>query len=138
MKESLLPLAILISFTFSVPAEDITPQEAKNQVGKVATATGKEGPTNLTSQTFPKDSCWPDKVHLTKASTVSATIGSGGIKSTLPVGSEVWAYLAEDNKTITIQTNDLKGSIPIDDTDFIKLANERKESEGGRIKKDSG
>jgi hypothetical protein len=108
-----------------VPAEDITPQEAKNQVGEVATATGKEGPTNLTNQSFPKESCWPDKVHLTKAAKVSVTVGTGGISSILPIGTEVWVFPSEDNHTLTIQTKnpDLKGKVPVEDTDFLQLAN---------------
>jgi len=125
MRKSILLTAVLVSLTSSVPAEDITPQEAKNQVGEVTTAARLEVLTNLTNETFPKESCWPDKVHLTKAAKVSVTVGTGCISSILPIGTEVWAFPSEDNHSLTIQTKnpDLKGKVPVEDTDFLQQAN---------------
>jgi hypothetical protein len=79
---------------------------------------------NGTSQNFPTQRCWPDKIHLKKAIQVSAAIGTGGISIILPVGKEVWAHLSEDHKTVAIHTKDpeLHGSVPVEDTDFLALA----------------
>lgn len=53
MKKSLLLLTILVSFASSVLAGTITPQEAKNHVGEVATVTGSvDGFKSLKSQSL--------------------------------------------------------------------------------------
>jgi hypothetical protein len=76
--------------------------------------------------TFPKDSFFPDKAHLLKPITLSGTLGSGSVSITLPAQKEVWVFLSDDHKTVTVQTKDpdLKGTVPIDDTDFVALARE--------------
>lgn len=79
---------------------------------------------NGTNQNFPAQGCWPDKIHLKKATQVSAALRTGGISTTLPVGREVWASLSEDHKTVAIHTKDpeLYGSVSVEDTDFLELA----------------
>jgi len=81
--------------------------------------------TNTTGEGFPSESSWPDMVHLIKSAQVKASSQSGGgVSLRMPAGEEVWAFLSEDHKTVTIQKkdSDLKGSVPIEDTDFLDLA----------------
>ncbi len=93
---------------------------------------GQQAGSNLSNAfvlNFPNEEYWPDKVHLIKATQVSAAIGAGVVSTTLPVGREVWSKLSQDHKTVAIQTKDpdLKGIIPIEDTDFLSLAIENQE-----------
>jgi len=79
-----------------------------------------------TPDTFPKDSFFPDKAHLLKPTTLSGNLGSGSFSITLPAQKEVWVFLSNDHKTVTVQNKDpdLKGTVPIEDTDFVALARE--------------
>jgi len=78
-----------------------------------------------TIEKFPNESYWPQKVHLLKPTSVCGSIGSGSVTLTLPIQSEVLAYVSSDKKTLDIYTkgdHSLKGTIPIQDTDFIAIA----------------
>jgi hypothetical protein len=79
-----------------------------------------------TPETFPKEGFFPEKAHLLKPTTLSGTAGSGSVTITFPAQKEVLVFLSDDHKTVTIQTQnpDLKGTVPIEDTDFVALARE--------------
>jgi hypothetical protein len=81
--------------------------------------------TNATGKEFPTESSWPDKVHLLKSAQVKGISGTGGgVSLTMPAGAEVLGFLSQDHMTVTIQMKDsaLKGSVPVEDTDFLALA----------------
>ena len=104
----------------SQPAQVHTP---KNIASSKGAATPVATPV-ATPAAFPNEAYWPEKVHLTKVSQLSSSVGGGSVSITKPVGTEVWAFLSEDHKTVTVQLKnpDLKGSIPIEDTDFLEVA----------------
>jgi hypothetical protein len=81
-------------------------------------------PPPLTAVVFPKESYWPDQVHLTKPAKLTTPAGRGSIIFTVPAGTEVWAFVQDDKKNLKIQKKDpdLEGLVPIEDTDFLDVA----------------
>lgn len=73
-------------------------------------------------EAFPKEGSWPDKVHLLKSVTLIGTVGTGNASMTYNQGTEVFAFLSDDHKTVNVQVEQLKATVPIEDTDFLALA----------------
>ena len=97
----------------------VKPTPASSPVGSATVAAISPSPT---PEAFPKEGSWPDKVHLMAPVQLSGAVGSGSITMTSPVGTEVFAFLSDDHKTVTVEVNQLKGTVPIESTDFLILA----------------
>ena len=91
-------------------------------LGEVVQATPDPSPS---PRGLPPKECWPAKVHLLKPSVMTGA--GGGVMMTKPVGTEVNAVLSDDLQTvgISLKDPDLSGTVPLQDTDFVKLASEK-------------
>jgi len=106
-----------------------TPVTSKPAPAPIATPQKPVATPSPIAEPFPKEGCWPDKVHLQAPVQVSGVVGSGSMTMTEPVGEEVFAFLSSDHKTVTIQVDQLKGTAPIESTDFVALATARELAE---------
>ena len=90
-----------------------------------------------TQEVFPKEAYFPDQAHLLKPTTLTGSVGSGSVTVTLSPQTLVWVFVSDDHKTVTIQNQNLKGAVPIEDTDFVVLARaNQSKKEAERIAKE--
>lgn len=109
----------------SSTAAKVAPKASAVQPAVAATST----PAPV-QEPFPKEGSWPTQVHLLKNTQLSGAVGSIGYNA----GTEVFAFLSDDHKTVTVQVEQLKATIPIEDTDFLALAriNQGKKEEAAK------
>lgn len=80
---------------------------------------------SATPTPFPESQFWPDKVHLLKPITFVGSIAGGVIRTDAPVGTFLPAEISSDHRMVIIHNLDLSTSVPIEDTDFLEIANKR-------------
>jgi hypothetical protein len=56
----------------------------------------------------------------------AGSVSGGTVRSTVSAGTILTAIISEDHQSIEVQMNDLKTTIPLTDTDFLKRANLKK------------
>lgn len=90
-----------------------------------ASATPTPLPTpapTATPPSFPESRYWPKKVRLLKPVEFTGSVSGGTVRSTVSAGTILPAHLSEDHQSVEVRMNDLKTTIPLADTDFLKRA----------------
>jgi hypothetical protein len=81
---------------------------------------------NPTPPQFPESKFWPDKVHVLKPITLTGSIAGGTLKSTIAAGTLLPVEITSDHQYVIIHNLELSTSVPIQDTDFVEIANTKK------------
>jgi hypothetical protein len=75
---------------------------------------------------FPENRYWPKKVRLLKPVEFSGAVSGGTIHSTVSAGTILPAQLSDDHQSLEVRMNDLTSTISLEDTDFLKRADLKK------------
>lgn len=78
---------------------------------------------------LPAPKYWPNEVRISAPVELSGTVGGGMIQETAKPGEVLGATLSKDHKTVILKRLDIKGSLPVGDTDFVQRARRAAPSE---------
>jgi Protein of unknown function (DUF4236) len=98
------------------------PSTSASPQASVAPSVQSTPAPTATPTPFPESRYWPKKVRLLKSVEFSGSVSGGTVQSTVSAGTILPAHLSEDHQSLEIRLNELKTTVPLGDTDFLKRA----------------